>query len=146
MAFDPKAHKALTRYVDRVLKTGVVHRDTIRDAVILTDIQRVAISVALEALWGRAYPCPLLLSVKPDHGYRSRVIGDGFTPEQYVEWLVLGCSDAAEVKVEDGTGRPYLLVADVVDHRNVRYDVIVPIRSDALGFVHIDGMIPKGLF
>lgn len=41
-------------------------------------------------------------------------------------------------------GRPHLLVSGVIDGPNT-FDIVVPIRSDALGYVHIDDVIPKGL-
>lgn len=86
----------------------------------------------------------MLLDIKPQHGYRSRVLKDGFAGSQYVEWLVAGCSDVAEVST-DSVGRPNLIVRPVEDGRQVAYDILVPIRSNQDGRVHIDDVIPKGL-
>jgi hypothetical protein len=145
VALDPHAYKALQNYVARVSATRAVHRETVRDAIVLTLEQQAAISAKLSILWGRPYRCPLLLPIKPEHGYRSRVLKDAFTGDQYLEWLVAGCSDTAVVE-DDEKGRPRLVLHDVLDHRNVRYDIVVPIRSDSAGFVHVDDVIPKGIF
>lgn len=62
-----------------------------------------------------------------------------------MEWLVLGCSDVAEVDV-DHLGRPHLVVRGVTEaDSQAAYDVVVPIRSNADGFIHIDDVIPRGL-
>lgn len=142
MAFRPDAHKQLIRYVEAV--SGEPNKETIRGAVLLTEDQRASLEFILRKLWGRTdYRCPLNLDVKPQHGYRSRVLKDGFTAEKYAEWLVAGCSDTATVGT-DANGRPHLLVAGTVDGNHV-YDIVVPIRSDASGYVHVDDVIPKGL-
>lgn len=145
MAFRPDAHKQLLRYAEDAAELALPHKATIADAIVLTADQRLAIEKTLREYWANvSYACRLSLDVKPQHGFASRVLKDGFSPEQYVEWLVAGCSDIAVVGT-DSHGRPALVVADIVDERAVGYDLIVPIRSDVRGYVHIDDVIPKGL-
>ncbi|MBO9748934.1 MULTISPECIES: hypothetical protein [Xanthomonas] len=142
MAFRPDAHKELIRYISSA--GGQPPRQTIRKAIILTSQQQSDLTTALRQLWGsQTYVCALQLDLKPQHGYNSRVLKDGFSGAKYVEWLVAGCSDTAVVGVEKN-GRPHLLVPGVIDGLNT-FDIVVPIRSDALGYVHIDDVIPKGL-
>lgn len=116
----------------------------IREAIVLTNNQIVRVSEILTALWRREYLCPAILDLRPTHGFESRILKDGYSLARYVEWLVLGCSDAAEVAAEQ-SGRPHLLVRDVCDEGSQKYDIVVPLRSDYRGVVHVDGVIPRGL-
>lgn len=138
------AHKALNAYLEQSQKEGKPLNVTVFGAVCLTLEQQTAVSAALTAYWCRDYRCPKILDIKPRHGYESRVLKDGFSGEQYVEWLVAGCSDVAVVSC-DGQGRPRLVVRCVQDQHPAVYDIVVPINSDAHGKVHISGMIPSGL-
>ena len=144
MAITPSAVKALQAYVARADAAGEPHKETIFSAVVLTDDQRAEISVLLAGFWKKPMDCPALVDLKPHHGYRSRVLKDGFTGAEYAEWLVAGCSDVAEVST-DAIGRPNLIVRAVDDGRRVVYDILVPVRSNQDGHVHIDDVIPKGL-
>lgn len=143
MALNPKAYVALVRYCERAVDLGP-YKEKIRNAVILTPSQRLGVSAKLSSFWNRAIECPLQLDLVPQHGFRSRVLKDGFSPEQFAEWLVVGCSDVASVG-QDPVGRPFLIVPATTDPQGHTYDVVVPIRSDATGHVHIDDVIPKGL-
>lgn len=143
MALTPYAHKALQQYCDRAGAQGPENR-TILEAVKLTVTQRQALNEALTKRWGRTYLSPMILDIKPRHGYESRVLKDGFSAEKYVEWLVLGCSDVAVVDV--GTDdRIRLAVKGITDETRVSYDIHVLISSDAHGKVHIFDVIPRGL-
>ncbi len=144
MAVRSEARSALVRYVDRAIKFGEPDKQTIREAVALTDAQQSAITDVLSAWWKRRYRCAALLDVKPQHAFNSRIGKDRFSAEELIDWLVLGCSDAAVVECDE-RGRPRLAVNDVVDERDRTYDLIVPIRSDTNGYVYIDDVIPKGL-
>ena len=144
MAFRSEARNALIRYVETAVELDGADKQTIRDAIVLTDTQRSAITAALSAWWNRIYRCPVLVDVKPQHAFNSRIGKDGFSAEDLIDWLVLGCSDAAVVE-RDERGRPRLAVNDVVDERNRNYDLIVPIRSDTNGYVYVDDVIPRGL-
>lgn len=144
MALAPGAVEALKIYIAQAAAAGKPHKLTIRQAIILTEEQRSEISILLAGVWKREMPCPLMLDLKPQHGFQSRVLKDGFTGEQYAEWLAIGCADVAEVST-DANGRPNLIVRAVVDHHAISYDVLVPVRSDSFGRVHIDDVIPRGL-
>ena len=144
MAFRSEARSALCKYIETAIELGGADKQTIRDAVALTDMQRNAIAAALSAWWNRIYRCPTLVDMKPQHAFNSRIGKDRFSAEDLIDWLVLGCSDTAVVE-GDERGRPRLAVNDVEDERNRNYDVIVPIRSDANGYVYIDDVIPRGL-
>jgi hypothetical protein len=144
LALTSGAVEALKIYIAQAGAAGAPHKLTIRQAVILTEAQRAEISALLAGVWKREMVCPLMLDLKPQHGYQSRVLKDGFTAEQYAEWLTIGCADVAEVST-DANGRPNLIVRAVVDHHSISYDVLVPIRSDAFGNVHVDDVIPRGL-
>lgn len=146
MALTTDAHRALLLYVSQAREQDEPHKATIHKAVILTAGQRDKIAAILSAFWGTEYRCPPELDLKPQHGYRSRVIKDGFSAERYVEWLVLGCSDVAQV-AQDDRGRPHLAIACVKekDTPGGSYTLQVPIRSTAGGYTHVDDVIPKGL-
>jgi hypothetical protein len=144
VAITRDAHRWLQHYVEQVRSSGTAHRATAKEAVILTHRQRAEITLRLEHYWGRTYTCPAALDLKPQHGYRSRVEKDGFLPEEYIEWIVAGCSDVAEIEAQPN-GRPYLLVRDVRDGWATPFDLIVPVTSDAFGYVHLFDVIPKGL-
>jgi hypothetical protein len=122
----------------------VAHNATAKAAILLTARQHAGVSEHLAAYWGRPYVCPPVLDLKPLHGYRSRVEKDGFRPEEFVEWLVAGCSDVADVAVQPN-GRPYLIVRDISDGWPTTFDLVVPITSDHFGYVHVFDVIPKGL-
>ena len=143
MALIPAAHKALVNYVGQA-SLGTPTNIVIVGAVVLTLIQQREISDALTQFWGRQYLVPKILDLYPRHGYESRVLKDGFSGTQFVEWIVAGCSDAAIVNC-DGRGRPRLVVPNVSDHFNTTYDIVVPVGSDTHGKVQIFDVIPKGL-
>ena len=145
MALIPAAHKALIAYAERINDSGAPPpKHTIRRAVILTEMQRVAIEGLLRALWrSNDFACPLVLDLKPQHAYESRVVRDGYASEQLVEWITAGCADVALVN-SDARGRPNLLVPGVRDEART-FDLLVPIRSVADGYVYIDDVIPRGL-
>lgn len=143
MALIPAAHKALSQYVEKAAVGGAIN-GVIVGAVVLTPAQQKAVSDILTAFWNRQYLCPKILDIVPRHGYQSRVVKDGFSGEQFVEWLVAGCSDAAGVSA-DFRGRPRLHVRNVRDDFGVDYDILVLIGSDTHGRVNIFDVIPKGL-
>jgi hypothetical protein len=124
LALSPFAHKALTLYIEQVAISRVPHKSTIAQAVALTHGQRLEISALLSSFWGREIRCPAILDMKPQHGYQSRVLKDGFQPDQFLEWIVIGCSDTAEVST-DFRGRPNLVVHAVQDKYAVVYDVLI---------------------
>ena len=144
MVMTPDAHRWLLHYVEQARASGLPHRATAKAAVALTVRQHAQLEARLKAYWGAHYACPAVLDLKPEHGYRSRVDKDGFTPDDYVEWLVAGCSDVADVATQPN-GRPYLFVCDVHDGWDRPFDLIVPITSDHFGYVHVFDVIPKGL-
>lgn len=144
MAVIPDAHRALTIYNQRAHANGPENL-TIWDAVILTHVQQDGLTKALTEFWRRKYICPRILDIKPKHGYESRVIKDGYSGDQYVEWLVAGCSDVAVVDTNDHRGRARLAIYGVEDHHSVTYDILIPIASDAHGRVHVFDVIPRGL-
>lgn len=144
MAITPFAHQWLQRYVADAQASGCAHKATAKGAVVLTPVQHRDLQRALKALWGSQYDCPPTLDIKPQHGYRSRIDKDGFLPDDYVEWLVAGCSDVAELAVQ-ANGRPFLLVPDIMGRWTKPFDLVVPVTSDAFGYVHVFDVIPKGL-
>jgi len=143
VALNPVAYRALLNYIAEVPKqpTGRPHTVTVKDAVVLTTVQQKTLETVLTAYWGKPYPCPLLLDIKPRHGYESRVLKDGYPPMKYLEWLTAGCSDVA-IASADTKGRPRLLIP-VTDEMG-QYRILVPLRSDTFG-VHVDDVIPLGL-
>ncbi len=145
MAITPEGHRALEAYIANAQRFGRPDRINIGQAVTLTDSQVEALTRILTEYWGRPYECPKVLDIKPHHGYLSRVNKDNYPPDQYVLWLVAGCSDVATVEVEEANGRPRLVISNVCDHHSKSYSLIVPVRSDTHGHVHIDDVIPKGL-
>lgn len=143
MAVTPEGHRALEAYVAQAAIGGPANT-TVWNAVILTDAQVAGLAEVLSAWWGRPYPCPRTLDIKPRHGYNSRVVKDDYPAEQYVLWLVAACSDVAEVAT-DPSGRPRLIVPAVSDEQGRNYSLIVPVHTDSHGHVHVDDVIPKGL-
>jgi hypothetical protein len=145
MALTKDGKKALGTYFAKIQPWGEVPKMTITAAIKLTDKQRDGIEEHLIALWNQpSYTCPAILDLKPRHGYISRVIKDQFPVTQYEEWLDKGCSDLAIVAT-DNCGRPRLVVATMRDYPKYTYSIVIPIRSDAHGSVHIDDVIPEGL-
>lgn len=144
MALTSTAVKALALYCKQVTEESGPPKATIKGAVVLTSSQQEALTYYVSAFWKRDLTCPRILDLKPQHGYKSRVLKDGFTGEQYAEWLAVGCSDVAEVST-DKHGRPNLIIRGVDDGRRVSYDVMVPIRSTQDGYMHVDDVIPLGL-
>lgn len=145
MALTKGGSKALSQYFERTQASDKVEKFTIKAAVELTPKQQTDIQAILGVLWALAScACPLVLDLKPHHGYASRVIKDCFSAAQYGRWLELGCSDSATVG-QDANGRPRLVYAAMIDYPGYRYNIMVPIRSDARGAVHIDDVIPAGL-
>jgi hypothetical protein len=134
----------LRMYVEQALRSGVAHRATAKEAVALTRQQHADLEASLRVFWARPYPCPRVLDLKPQHGYRSRVEKDGFHADEFVRWLVAGCSDVAEVATQSN-GRPYLVLRSVQEAGKGDFDLIGPITSDQLGYVHVFDVIPKGL-
>lgn len=145
MALTSDAIKALQLYIEKCRAVGV-HKTTIFNAVVLTPSQCQSITALLSDYWSNSeYVCPKVLDIKPHHGYSSRVEKDGFTPEQYLEWLITGCADVASVSNDD-QGRPFLLLNVTNDDVfKIPFQIQVPIRSDAKLYVHIDGVIPRGI-
>jgi hypothetical protein len=136
--------RALRDYLDDAFRHGPGKRK-IYAAVELTPTQAAAVERALQRYWNYAgYRCPARLSLKPLHGFESRVSRDGFSAGQYGAWLELGCSDRAVVAC-DFAGRPFLFTTGMVATGTL-YDLVVPIRSDVRGNVWIDDVIPKGLW
>lgn len=144
MAITASGQKALANYSRESKRRGQAFKFTISGAVVLTDAQRQGLSGVLSEFWGRTYDCPAVLDIKPQHGYRSRVEKDGYAVEDFVLWLVAGCSDVAEVSA-DPSGRPRLVVRNMADDKGRDYTLIVIVSSDAHGHVHINDVIPKGL-
>lgn len=145
MAITHIGHTWLLNYIRDAAALGGAPKGTAKKAVVLTAAQQAGLTGLLRALWNEQYQCPAILDIKPQHGYRSRVFKDSYLPEDFVEWLVAGCSDVAEVGSQEETGRPMLIVRGVQGRWAKPFDIIVPVRSDALGYVHIDDVIPKGL-
>ena len=75
----PSAVKALQNYIARADAAGEARKVTIFKAVVLTKAQRTEVELLLTGFWKKPMGCPLLLDIKPQHGYRSRVLKDGFT-------------------------------------------------------------------
>jgi hypothetical protein len=144
MGLTAQGSRALRNYLDEAFRQGAGKRK-IYAAVELTSAQATDVERALRLYWNcSAYRCPARLSLKPLHGFESRVLKDGFPIVQYLAWLELGCSDVAVV-ARDFAGRPFLFTRGVVDNEKI-YDLVVPIRSDVRGNVWIDDVIPKGLW
>ena len=111
----------------------------------LTPNQQTAIQNILATLWNNPrYICPAILSLKPQHGYKSRVFKDTFSPDQYAVWMELGCSNQASAGT-DRDGRPRLTFGPHLDYPNYTYTLVVPIRSDFHGSVYVDDVFPDGL-
>lgn len=144
LAITPGAHRKLEAYASKCLRVGKALPKTIDLAVVLTDEQQAALTHILSEFWGRPYPCPNPIDVLPQHGYQSRVLKDGFSPEDYVLWLVAGCSDLAAAAVGVG-GRPRLELPVTCDEKGRSYTLHTIISCDAHGRVHINDVIPKGL-
>jgi hypothetical protein len=146
MAITTVGRRVLNEYVARVQSTGKLEKLTIANAVSLTPKQQSDLQNLLVNMWDRPdYICPKNLALKPRHGYNSRVLQDGFTGQQYAEWLELGCSDAAIVASDAYGKRIHLAFGPMGDYPNITYNLIVPVHSDSNGSVHIDDVIPKGL-
>lgn len=146
MAMTTVGLRVLGEYVARAQATGVAEKLTINNAVALTPKQQTALQQLFIDLWKRPdYVCPPLLPLKPRHGYEKRVMKDNFSGNQYIEWLVTGCSDAAIVSSQDGGYRIHLAFGPMGDYPNVTYRLEVPIHSDSHGRVHVDDVIPYGL-
>jgi hypothetical protein len=124
--------------------SGAPRKATIKNAIVLTDVQRTAITLCVSAFWGRGISCPRLLDIKPRHGFVSRISNDGFGREQCMAWLKVGCSDSAEVSV-DRMGRPHLVATWAARGTSV-HPVLVPIRSTNDGVIYVDDVIPKGVW
>lgn len=144
MAITADAHKALERYVQDCKRAKKALRWSIDKAVVLTQPQRDGLTAILTEFWARDYACPAVLDLKPQHGYQSRAIKDGYSGEDLVLWFVAGCSDVAQPQT-DPSGRPRLVVSGLNDDKGRSYDLIVIISCDAHGYVHINDVIPKGL-
>lgn len=144
MSITKQAITALGKYLDRA-DAGSIGKDTIYQAVVLTPAQQSQITNYLRELWANArYTCPAVLDIKPRHGYESRVLKDVFSSSTYKEWLILGCSDASIVDVDD-RDRPRFKSGLMLDFVGIDYHLLVPIRSDVRGVVYVDDVIPKGL-
>ncbi|MBJ7309614.1 hypothetical protein ACFOLJ_09710 [Rugamonas sp. CCM 8940] len=140
------ALRVLGEYVARVQASGKLEKVTISNAVKLTSQQQADLQQLLVGLWKRAdYLCPANVDLKPRHGYNSRVIKDQFTGQQYIDWLEAGCSDAAVAGAAADGSRIHLGFGPMGDYPNITYQLVVPIRSDFFGSVHIDDVIPDGL-
>lgn len=144
MAITPGAHKKLEAYAQNCLAAGKALRQVVDRAVVLTATQQQELTLILSAFWRRDYPCPPILDILPQHGYQSRVIKDGFSADDYVLWLVAGCSDVAMASTGPG-GRPRLEVQVTNDDKGRSYTLLTIISCDAHGRVHINDVIPKGL-
>jgi hypothetical protein len=138
-------HTWLLNYIRDSAVAGQALKGTAKKAVALTEEQHTRLTGFLRMRWSDQYECPKVLDIKPQHGYQSRVVRDGFLAEDYVEWLVAGCSDVAEVRAEPDGSRPYLIVPDVKDRWAKTFNLVIPITSDAHGYVHVFDVIPKGL-
>jgi hypothetical protein len=146
MAITTKGRRLLYEYAARVQASGKSERITLDKAVRLTPQQQSDLQNLLVKMWDRpSYICPGELAIKPNHGYNSRVVGDGFSVQQYVAWLEAGCSDAALVRADSHGTRIHLAFGPMGDYPNITYSLVVPVRSDWNGSVHIDDVIPKGL-
>lgn len=146
MSFLPGGLRALKEYLARMEASGGdAKKETIRKAVQLTEVQHIGLQTILQLMWKNPdYICPTVLDVRPKHGWDSRVMKDGFTPEQYGKWLELGCTDLALVGT-DSNGRPRLFFGPNTDFPSYKYTLIVPVTSDALGTVYIGDVYPSGL-
>jgi hypothetical protein len=144
MALNNSGRKAFHSFLERTQATGKIEKFNIKGAVDLTPVQVAALTEVLSALWKRPYQCPASLDFKPSHGYSSRVIKDGFPPEEYARWMELGCSDTAVVET-DGNGRPRLVAGPYGDYPFYNYKLVVPVASDAFGSVAVNDVIPAGL-
>lgn len=146
MAITTAARRVLYEYLTRVQTSGKLEKLTIADAVRLTPRQHADLQKLLVKFWKRPdYTCPKDLALKPKHGYNSRVLQDGFSAQQYAEWLEAGCSDAAIVGSDPNGTRIHLAFGPMDDYPNITYRLVVPVHSDSNGSVHIDDVIPKGL-
>lgn len=146
MAILPGGQRALREYLARTKASGgEAKKEVIRRAVQLTPVQQAGLQAILQAVWRNDdYICPPILDIRPKHGWDSRVVKDGFAPEQYGEWLELACTDLALVGT-DANGRPRLYFGPNIDFPNYSYTLITPVTSDALGTVYIGDVYPSGL-
>lgn len=146
MALTTVGRRLLYEYVARVQAKGKLEKVTIANAVRLTPQQQTDLQNLLMQMWNQPdYICPQNLALKPRHGYNSRVLHDGFSGQQYAEWLEAGCSDAAIVGSDSYGNRIHLAFGPMEDFPNITYNLIVPVHSDCNGSVHINDVIPKGL-
>lgn len=146
MSFLPGGQRAFRAYLIRTKAGGgEAKKEVLRSAVQLTPSQQSGVQTILRRLWRDPdYSCPIVLDVRPKHGWDSRVVKDRFAPEQYGDWLELACSNSALVG-EDDKGRPRLYLGPYTDFPKYSYTLIVPITSDALGNVYIGDVYPSGL-
>jgi hypothetical protein len=146
MAFTVGGKRALIDYVTQAAELGGEPKKFhIPNAIKLTEKQRTDLQTVLSEYWKRPYDCPHTLAIKPQHGFKSRVIKDNYPVMQYAEWLEVGCSDLAYVSTEIATGRPRLVHGPFVDFVPHTYSLVVPIQSDSHGTVHVADVIPSGL-
>ncbi len=146
MAITAAAQRVLGEYVARIQASGKLEKLTINNAIRLTLQQQADLQQLLIGLWKRPdYVCPPSLPLKPSHGYNSRVIKDRFAGQQYIDWLVAGCSDAAVAGADANGCRIHLGFGPMGDYPNITYNLVVPIHSDFHGSVHVDDVIPHGL-
>jgi hypothetical protein len=146
MAITTVGRRVLREYIARVDSTAKLEKLTIANAVTLTLKQQDDLQNLLMSMWNRPdYICPPNLTLKPKHGYESRVLRDKFSGEQYAQWLEQGCSNTAVVGADAYGQRIHLAFGPMGDYPNITYNLIVPVHSDSNGSVHIDDVIPKGL-
>ncbi len=135
-----KSKNYLVQLLQGYEKSGPTAK-TLHKAIELTPSQQNGLEGAFSQQWGKQYPVPGAIDLKPKHGYESRVLKDGFSSSDYVKWLENGAADEATVTV-DRLGRPALTNQFVDPTRGTSYSVRIPIRSDSSGAVYADDVIP----
>lgn len=143
-ALNPSARQKLGELLDEFERTGPSSKG-IRDAITLTPEQRTGLEAILTEQFGRPMRVPETISLKPGHGYKSRVDKDGFSVEDLMRWFAAGADDAA-VPVVHRDRFAALRGRDPGTTTKRGVDVRLTVRGDALGNVHADDVIPENVY
>jgi hypothetical protein len=131
------------RGILRSLSAGERVKTHIPNAIRPTDAQRAG----LQDILRKNYPSATVgetIPYRTQHAFDSRIIKDGFSPEQVTDWSIAAAADDAVVRA-----MPNDRAALSNTYKDPAYgDVTVrmPVRADALGNVWADDVIPEGVY
>ena len=115
----------------------------------LTFQQRNELKKHLDYLWngGWSHQVPELIPGKLRHGYESRVQKDGFTIDQFIEWIRIAGSDTAQATIKLTLPKMVGLRANYTNKiTGKNYPVTLTIKTDVFGSIHVDSVIPEGVW